>query len=156
MPNINERRANWAPWIGFLLAAAALGCNALFFVKMPGERAIPWLSLFLAALALVFLVRGVKRAFSSRALYRGKVASVVLGILSVAVCAVTVLAFVKSHGLPPSAGAPQVGQKAPDFSLPDTRGNMVSLSQLLSRPGENGQVALRPKAVLLVFYRGYW
>lgn len=54
-----------------------------------------------------------------------------------------------SPSLPASAGAPKVGEKAPDFQLPDTAGKRISLSGLLSAD---------PKGtwVLLVFYRGYW
>jgi peroxiredoxin len=54
--------------------------------------------------------------------------------------------------LPASRGAPQVGQKAPDFTLKDTSEKPVALSELLSTP-VNGS---KPKGVLLVFYRGYW
>jgi cytochrome oxidase Cu insertion factor (SCO1/SenC/PrrC family) len=52
--------------------------------------------------------------------------------------------------LPPSANAPKVGDKAPDFTLPDTDGNWVKLSDLLKVSDGRGQW------VLLVFYRGYW
>ena len=52
--------------------------------------------------------------------------------------------------LPASKGAPKVGQKAPDFTLPDSSGKPVKLSGLLA--GEGG----RGPWVLLVFYRGYW
>jgi cytochrome oxidase Cu insertion factor (SCO1/SenC/PrrC family) len=38
----------------------------------------------------------------------------------------------------------QVGQPAPDFTLPDSAGHSFSLS------------SLRGKNVVLVFYRGYW
>jgi peroxiredoxin len=54
--------------------------------------------------------------------------------------------------LPASKGAPQVGQKMPEFSLPDADGKQVSLNELLSTPVD-GQ---SPKGVLLIFYRGYW
>ncbi len=59
--------------------------------------------------------------------------------------------------LPPSKGAPEVGQKAPDFTLPDSGGVAVTLSGLLEAPGG----ARKPSAdkarwILLVFYRGYW
>jgi peroxiredoxin len=47
--------------------------------------------------------------------------------------------------LPASAAAPRVGQKAPDFTLPDQNGRTVALADLIS---DNG--------VLLIFYRGYW
>jgi hypothetical protein len=59
-----------------------------------------------------------------------------------------------------------VGQKAPDFTLSDTNGKPVSLSELLSTPingktmnapvGNAQQAPTSPKGVLLVFYRGYW
>ena len=51
-----------------------------------------------------------------------------------------------------TAGVPQVGQKTPDFTLANTNGQQISLAQLLSTPVGNAH----PKAVLLVFYRGYW
>lgn len=53
--------------------------------------------------------------------------------------------------LPESPGAPKVGEKAPDFTLPDTDGKPVTLSEVLKprTPGEKPWV-------LLVFYRGYW
>jgi peroxiredoxin len=55
--------------------------------------------------------------------------------------------------LPPSNGAPRVGQKAPDFTLPDTDGNPVTLSKLFE-PGAGGGEGAR--SALLIFYRGYW
>ncbi|HET7287403.1 MAG TPA: hypothetical protein VFI71_08035, partial [Pyrinomonadaceae bacterium] len=60
--------------------------------------------------------------------------------------------FVGGRWLPASKGAPQVGQRAPEFTLPDANGKQVSLNELLTSP-INGTA---PKGVLLVFYRGYW
>lgn len=53
--------------------------------------------------------------------------------------------------LPASEGAPRVGEKAPDFRLPDANGSPVSLHDLLT-----GQEGAEANWVLLVFYRGYW
>ena len=53
--------------------------------------------------------------------------------------------------LPPSTGAPAVGQKAPDFTLPDQHGKMVSLSGLL-QSNETPKL----QGIVLIFYRGYW
>ena len=55
---------------------------------------------------------------------------------------------------PDARNAPQVGQLAPQFTLVDTAGKMVSLADVLTTPmtGTTGA----PKGVLLVFYRGYW
>ena len=60
--------------------------------------------------------------------------------------------FVMARWMPAAQGAPQVGRKAPEFTLADTDGRPVSLSELLSTP-VNGKA---PKGVLLIFYRGYW
>lgn len=60
-----------------------------------------------------------------------------------------------SRVLPPSEDAPQVGkkvgEKVPDFTLPDVHGNPVTLSGFIAH-GEDG----KPGWVLLIFYRGYW
>jgi peroxiredoxin len=53
----------------------------------------------------------------------------------------------------PSEGAPRVGQKAPDFTLPDQDGTPVTLSKLLG-PGAGGRD--RVNGVALIFYRGFW
>jgi len=53
--------------------------------------------------------------------------------------------------LPASSGAPLVGQKMPDFTLPDQNGKSVSLADLL-REGPQG----KSSGLVLIFYRGYW
>lgn len=56
--------------------------------------------------------------------------------------------------LPPlSKNTPNAGEKAPDFTLPDTANKLVKLSDVLAEPGAKGQ---KGSWVLLIFYRGYW
>jgi hypothetical protein len=60
--------------------------------------------------------------------------------------------FHVTRAVPKSAGAPQLGQHLPEFTLPDSSEQQTSLSQLFAASADGWQ----PKAVLLVFYRGYW
>ncbi len=53
--------------------------------------------------------------------------------------------------LPASPGAPDVGQKAPEFRLPDARGAIASLPEAEASGGRSAR-----NWTLLVFYRGYW
>jgi hypothetical protein len=124
--------------------------------------------------ALVFAVLGMLRAFRQPQVYGGKVSSSILGVLALLICGLSVFSLVHARDLPAAGGAPQVGQKAPDFTLADTSGNKVSLGQLLGKgdasaladsghagsspagAASNASGAVAPKAVLLVFYRGYW
>jgi hypothetical protein len=179
-PQPTPRQRNWVPWIALLLAVAAMLSNAGFFLGLPGQRAIPWLSVALAIAALVCAAAGIMRAFRQPQVYGGKVSSSILGVLSLLICGLVAGASISSRALPAANGAPQVGQKVPDFTLADTSGNKVSLGQLLGKAdspvsasasntaGQATPVGLStatptgmsaatpPKAVLLVFYRGYW
>ncbi len=157
VPNAAElrktTRRNTAPWLGLLLAVCAIGCNAGFFLSIPWQGAIAWLSLLLGAMALIFLAVGLWRAYGQARVYGGKVLSVVLAIIAMFPVGLSAVGFVVTRKLPSAAAAPQVGQKVPDFTLPDTAGQPMSLDQLFA-PASSGSQP--PKAVLLIFYRGYW
>ncbi|HET6843330.1 MAG TPA: hypothetical protein VFK06_16880 [Candidatus Angelobacter sp.] len=148
------RRRNTLRLAGLLVLLAGLLSNFLFFVSIPGQRFAPWLNLALTALAVILLIAALRRAIAQPEIYGGKVAGWTLTIVSVLLFGVAIVGFRVSRDIPASAGAPRVGQKAPDFTLADTGGQTLSLSQMLASSSESG--GARPKAVLLIFYRGYW
>lgn len=104
----------------------------------------------------MFFIAALRRASSQPERYRGKAAGWALTIVSSLVLLFAVFAFYFARKVPDAAAAPQVGQKAPDFELKDTNGQTVSLAQLLAEPLNAARAGAHPKAVLLVFYRGYW
>jgi hypothetical protein len=152
MQDVIERPSNSALWWGFALALSAILSNMAFFIQPPAQRSIPWLSLLLAVIALIFVGKGLWRVFAPPRIHRGRILGSILALFSLLLVAVAVFAFFSARALPISAGAPHVGQKAPDFTLADTTGRAISLDQLFA-PAADGT---SPKAVLLIFYRGYW
>lgn len=151
-------RFNWPIWVGFLLAVVAGFSYTTVFVWYPITRDFPWANFLLYAIALVFLAIGVRRAFAPGRRLGAKILASVLATLSVAMLSLFIFGtMVFTRWLPASEGAPRVGQTAPDFTLADTSSREVSLSELLSTPiktSAGGEI--NPKAILLVFYRGYW
>ena len=87
------------------------------------------------------LIVGLFRAFGRPQVYRGKIFGSIF-----AVTAVLLVALYSLRQVPASGGAPRVGQKAPDFFLLDQNGKPVGLGDLLSGS----------RAVVLIFYRGFW
>lgn len=149
------RRFNLPLWSGFLLTVVAVFTFFAWFVWIPSTRNFPWVTLGLFLLAAVLLIVGIRRAFSANQAkpLRAKIGAVALTGFSAFLIAAFVFAFfVAGKWLPASPGSPQVGQRAPEFTLADTSGKPVSLTELLSTP-INGNA---PKGVLLIFYRGYW
>jgi hypothetical protein len=171
------RQRNWAAWIGLLLAFAAMLSNAGFLLGVPWPKLLAWLVVVLTIAAVVCAVIGIMRAFRQPQVYAGKVSSSILGVLALLICGLAAVASISSRALPAATNAPQVGQKAPDFTLPDTHGIELSLGMLLGKehktfvampsqimeltkagklPPATASPATPTKAVLLVFYRGYW
>lgn len=152
---MNIRKFNWPIWAGFLLSLIAFLSYFLVFVWFPVTRDFPWVNLLLFAVAVLLLLVGVRRAFAAdRPRPRlSKIGGSILATLGIAVFGFFIFAtFILAKRLPASTRAPQITQKAPDFTLADTNGRPVSLAELLASP-INGNA---PKGVLLVFYRGYW
>jgi len=152
VPDAAKFRRNSSLWLALIFAVAAVLCNLLFFLRPPAQSAIPWLSLALALAALLFLVLGVKNVFTQPRPIAAKIFASTLALIALVISAGAIAFFYGARAIPASAEAPQLGQVAPDFTLPNTTGAAVSLDTLFSpTPG-----AAAPKAVLLIFYRGYW
>ncbi|HEX7295148.1 MAG TPA: hypothetical protein VF251_05305, partial [Pyrinomonadaceae bacterium] len=127
------KRFNWQIWAGFLLTFGGFLSFPFFFVRFPATRDFPWANLLIAALAIVLLVIGIKRAFQPGRSKLAKVVAPVLALLSFAAIGLFLYSFfIMAKQLPASSGAPQVGQKAPDFTLKDTSEKPIALSELLS------------------------
>ena len=147
------RQRNFLPLAGFLLCGIALVSYPLFFAGFPATRDIPWVNWLLFAAGLLLVAVGTLRAFRQPDRYRGRVMGPIFGVLSLAVLGFFLfmtLSFARQ--LPESAGAPKVGEKAPDFTLPDSQGKPVRLYSLLEQPGGGAPGSW----VVLIFYRGYW
>jgi hypothetical protein len=142
-----KRNRNWLPWIGFLVAVASAMSYVPVFSRFAITRDLPWVNLLLFLVSGYLLAKGLRRAFAQPEQYRGKISGPVLSVLSLALIGLFAYGiFVAARQLPSPRTALRVGQQAPDFTLADTNGKPVALSQLLQ--GKRG--------ALLIFYRGYW
>ena len=150
-----KKRWNWSLWVGFLFVLAGF-LSYPFFAQFPATRDFPWANFLLFGLGGILLLVSLVRAFGKPQLYRGKIFSPILAVLSVLVFGFfSYLIFYQLRQVPGSTGAPRVGQKAPEFTLPDQNDKQVSLAELLSSPVSSASTA-KANGVLLIFYRGFW
>jgi hypothetical protein len=149
-----QRRSHSALWYGLLITLLGIASEFAYLLRLPPAlvRVLPWINLALPAIGAIFLIVGLARAFGRPAIYRGKIWGSVVTVVALLLVAANVMFFYKVRDVPKSAGAPQVGQQAPDFTLADSLGQPTSLSQMLATPANGAPT----KAVLLIFYRGYW
>lgn len=147
------KRINWQLWTGCVLSLVAAFSYPLVFVRWPITREFPWANLVLFAIGFVLLFVGLRRAFKPGKRIVSRIFSVLAAAFGVFLLAgLLFMIYVMGSWLPASVGAPQVGQKAPDFTLTDTNDKRVTLAQLLTEPLNNKP----PRGMLLIFYRGYW
>jgi hypothetical protein len=152
MTDTTARKRTPAPWIGLLLTVLGALSNGLPFAGFPAAP-VPWISLLLSLIGFVIVLFGLWRVFGQSTAYKGKLSGAAAAGLSLLFLAGAIVFFWSARHIPAeSAAAPQIGQRVPDFTLPDSTGHSVSLTQLFS-----GSAGVEPpKALLLVFYRGYW
>jgi hypothetical protein len=146
MSTSGKKNWNWSLWIGFLFALTGF-LSYTFFAQFPITRDFPWANLLLFAAGGILLVLGLFRAFGKPQAYRGKIFGPVLATLAILMFGLlSYVLFYELRQVPPSTGAPRVGQKAPDFFLLDQNGKPVGLGDLLSNS----------RGAVLIFYRGFW
>lgn len=149
-----QRLTNSPLWYGLLITLLGIAAQFSYFLRLPPSisHLLPWSNLLLPAFGLILLVIGLARAFRRPALYGGKIWGSVVTVIAFLLLAGNVFLFRQTRNVPKSAGAPQVGQRFSEFTLPDSTGQPTSFSQLFASSADG----LQPKSVLLVFYRGYW
>jgi hypothetical protein len=141
-----KRKWNWPIWIGFVVVVGGL-FSYEFFARFPITRDFPWANLLLFGIGAALLISGLFRAFGRPQRYRGKVfGSIFSAIAFLFFAFFCYQIFYVLRQVPASSGAPRVGQKAPDLVLLDQIGKPVGLGDLLSGS----------RAVVLIFYRGFW
>jgi hypothetical protein len=142
-----KRHWNIPIWAGFAIVIVAVASYIPIFAVFPVTRDIPWANYLLFLLGGGLLAVGVRRAFRDPEHYRGKISGSILAGLSVLLIAFfvgSILYFAKQ--VPSAELALRPGQPAPPFVLQDIAGKQVASSELLKGH----------RAVVLVFYRGYW
>ncbi|HKQ62566.1 MAG TPA: hypothetical protein VJS92_14845 [Candidatus Polarisedimenticolaceae bacterium] len=120
-------------WLGFLLVLLALLGFVPFFIRFPG------VTLLLSCAGLLLIGVGLVRA------RRKVVASILLAVATGLVAIFAYSVYYGARQLPEGAAAPRIGDRAPEFTLPDPEGRSVALSELV-----------RDGGAVLIFYRGHW
>jgi len=142
-----KRRHNILLWAGFVVVLLAVGTYIPIFAVFAVTRDVPWVNYLLFLAGGVSLALGLRRAFGQPEVYRGKVFGSILAVLSLLLFVFFSYGiFYAAKAVPTSRDAVRVGQAAPDFTLSNWDGKQVNLSERLRNN----------RAIVLIFYRGYW
>jgi hypothetical protein len=158
-------KRSWNPilWAGFAVALASLPLYFIFLVRYQSLRESPWVNAVLCVIAAAMLGVGLVRAYKRPQQFRGKIFGPILALLSVASFGLLFTGiYYAARNLPASINAPQLGQMIPDFTLPDSEGQLVTFSTLQGQPfvsndwPPSAASGKKPSGTVLIFYRGYW
>ena len=142
-----KRSWNLPIWIGFVIVVIALASYIPVFTPFAATRDFPWANYLLFIVGGVVLGWGLRRAYRDPQRYRGKISGTLLGGLAVLLAGFFVVFTVyATKQIPSAARALHTGQRAPAFTLQNADGKQVTFADL----------ANNHRAVLLIFYRGYW
>lgn len=142
-----KRRWNIVIWTGFAFVVAALVRYIPLFARFPATRDVPWVNYLLFLVGGFLLAVGIRRAFRDPEHYRGRISGAIAAGLSLVLFGFFVFAIVyAAKQIPSSESALRPGSAAPRFTLVDAAGRQVNSSDLLKGH----------RALVLIFYRGYW
>ena len=142
-----KRHFNVSIWVGFVVVVASVASYIPIFTVFASTRDVPWANYVLFLVGGALLAVGLQRTFRDPEHYRGKVSGSILGTLSVLIAGFFVaFIFYGGRQIPASENALRESQAAPSFTLADAGDKLVSSSELLKNH----------RALLLIFYRGYW
>ncbi len=142
-----KRHLNILLWLGFVLVLLAVLTYIPIFAVFASTRDVPWVNYLLFLAGAILLALGLRRAFGQPEIYRGKILGSILASLSLLLFALFCFVILyASKAIPASETAVRVGQPAPNFTLANWDGKQVSLTDQLKNN----------RAVVLIFYRGYW
>ena len=142
-----KRHWNILIWAGFAIVIAAFVSYVPLFASFPLTRDVPWANYLLFLVGGLLLGAGIRRAFRDSERYRGKISGSILSGLSLVLFGFFLFfIFYLGKQIPSAESALRPGQPAPSFTLSDAAGKLVASSDLLKNR----------RALVLVFYRGYW
>lgn len=143
--NKPKRWPKHAVWVGLVIAAGNVPLYFSIIQFSPDLRDVPWINMPLSWLALALATVGTWQVVKQgRGVLKNGLAAggLLLTLFLVGICSWYVFSY--SYSLPESPNATATETVAPDFELPDHKGQPISLSDY------------RGKKLVLVFYRGNW
>lgn len=126
----------WLALVGVVVALGGIGGYAAL-LRVPAVRNHPELYVVACTLGTLLTLLALRRS------HRWPVWTA-LGVTVLLLIGTAAFDFVLAR-VPGGAPAVRVGERPPDFTLPDAAGRPVSLAELRGK-----------KPVIIVFYRGHW